>query len=718
MNIFNSKQDIRKERDEEMYSDAFDDLLSILGISGPKMVYEAKGAIASILKFLGKKVPEIQEDITDINTQLEYLLRPSNTMKRRIELLGNWWKDGMGCLLASKKSGEIVAIFPKKFRGYEYKNNNGKMIKIDKNNASEFNIDAFCFYKSFPLDSLKIKDLLIFMVNCISKIDIVFIIGIYTLMQLLGMITPYLTKIIYDILIPSGVYNLIVPIAGTLLGLTLGTSLIRITQNVIKTRIQGKLSLSVNSAIMMRLFSLPATFFKKYSSGELASRVGYVATLCQIISDTVLSTILTAFFSLAYIFQMGQQAPTMIMPGIFLLMISIVFSIFITFARQNLNEKRINLSPKLQSLVYSFFGGIQKIKITGAEKRVFAKWAKNYSEIESLNYSPPMFLKISGVINTAIAAFGSIMLYWIATKSKVSIANYMAFNISYAAVSGAVMSLSDAALQIAGLRPILKLIEPFMKAKPENSSEGQIVTSLSGDIEINNVTFRYNEESEYILKNLSLKIKKGDYIAIVGKTGCGKSTLLRLLLGFEKPEKGAIYYNSRDINSLDMGSLRQKIGVVMQNGSIFSGDIFSNIIVTSPWKTMEDAQKAAQMTGLAEDIKKMPMGMHTLIVEGTGGISVGQKQRLMIARSIISNPPILYLDEATSALDNVTQSHVAENLAKLKCTRVVIAHRLSTVKSCNQIIVLDKGSIVEKGNFEELMAKKGKFYDLAIRQIA
>jgi ABC-type bacteriocin/lantibiotic exporter with double-glycine peptidase domain len=294
----------------------------------------------------------------------------------------------------------------------------------------------------------------------------------------------------------------------------------------------------------------------------------------------------------------------------------------------------------------------------------------------------------------------------------------MAFNIAYGAVSGAVVSLSDTALQAADLQPVLNLIKPFMETKPENSEGGFMMTSLSGNVEINNVTFRYTENTEPILKNVSLKINKHEYIAIVGKTGCGKSTLLRVLLGFEKPEKGAVYYDGRDINSLDLKSLRQKIGVVMQNGSVFPGDIFSNIIVTSPRKTMEDAWNAARMAGIEIDIQNMPMGMHTLISEGAGGISGGQKQRLMIARAVIGKPSIIYLDEATSALDNITQSHVANSLADLECTRLVIAHRLSTVKHCDRILVMENGTIAEEGNFQELMNKKGKFYDLAIRQIA
>jgi ABC-type bacteriocin/lantibiotic exporter with double-glycine peptidase domain len=261
------------------------------------------------------------------------------------------------------------------------------------------------------------------------------------------------------------------------------------------------------------------------------------------------------------------------------------------------------------------------------------------------------------------------------------------------------------------------MIKPVLEEKPESSSGRKIVTSLSGDIEVSKLSFKYGKESPTVLDNISLKVKKGEYLAIVGKTGCGKSTLMRLLLGFENPDKGAIYYSGRDLSTLDLRSVRQKIGVVMQNGSLFPGDIFSNIIITSPWKTMDDAWEAARMAGIEDDIKAMPMGMHTMISEGAGGISGGQKQRLMIARAIIGKPQILFFDEATSALDNITQNHVAESIAKLHSTRVVIAHRLSTIKHCDRIVVIDEGKIAEEGTYDELMGLKGQFYELAIRQV-
>jgi ABC-type bacteriocin/lantibiotic exporter with double-glycine peptidase domain len=263
---------------------------------------------------------------------------------------------------------------------------------------------------------------------------------------------------------------------------------------------------------------------------------------------------------------------------------------------------------------------------------------------------------------------------------------------------------------------VFELIEPILKAVPEVSEDKRVIQKLSGGIELSNITFRYTPDMPLILDDLSLKIHSGQYVAIVGKTGCGKSTLMRILLGFETPDKGAVYYDGQDISKIDLKSLRRKIGVVMQNGKLFSGDIFSNIVISAPQLTVDDAWEAAEIAGIADDIRNMPMGMYTMISEGGGGISGGQRQRLMIARAIAPKPRILMFDEATSALDNITQKKVSNALDKLKCTRIVIAHRLSTIMQCDRIIVLDKGKIVEDGSYEQLIEKHGFFADLVERQ--
>ena len=307
-------------------------------------------------------------------------------------------------------------------------------------------------------------------------------------------------------------------------------------------------------------------------------------------------------------------------------------------------------------------------------------------------------------------------MYYLAVSSGVSVADYYAFNTAYGIVSGAFVALADIALTAANIKPVLDLSKPILQSVPEVSEGKQVITRLSGGIELNNVSFRYNENMPNVVDDLSLKIRPGQYVAIVGSTGCGKSTLMRLMLGFETPQKCAIYYDGKDIAGIDLKSLRRRIGTVMQNGKLFQGDIFSNITISAPWLTLDDAWEAAELSGIADDIRRMPMGMNTLISEGGGGVSGGQRQRLMIARAIAPKPKILMFDEATSALDNITQKTVSESLDRLKCTRIVIAHRLSTIKQCDRIIYLENGKIVEDGSYNELIEKNGKFAELVARQ--
>ena len=367
-------------------------------------------------------------------------------------------------------------------------------------------------------------------------------------------------------------------------------------------------------------------------------------------------------------------------------------------------------------MTYALITGIQKIKLAGAEKRAFARWGNLYAENAKLTYGPPTFIKLNSVISLAISLVGTIVMYSMAVKSGISVADYYAFNTAYGMVSGAFMALAGIALTVSQIKPILNMVKPFFDAVPEVSDGKQVITRLSGGIELNNVSFRYSENMPLVVDDMSLKIRPGQYVAIVGKTGCGKSTLMRLLLGFEHPQKGAIYYDGRDLERIDLRSLRRRIGVVMQNGKLFQGDIYSNIVISAPWLSQDEAWEAAELAGIADDIRKMPMGMNTIISEGSGGISGGQRQRLMIARAIAPKPKILMFDEATSALDNITQKKISESLGSLKCTRIVIAHRLSTIKQCDRIIVLDRGKIIEDGKYDELIEKNGFFAELVARQ--
>ena len=321
---------IKKLQDESTYNEAISDLLSILNISNPEKKIETKKSISQILAYFGEQVIEIPDGINDLGEQIECILRPSGIMKRHIELVGKWWKDTTGILLASKKDGDIVALFPSNWFGYYYINKSGKKIKINSNNSKEFNIDAFCFYRPFKNSSMKMFDLVKFMIENISIYDFVFLISVYSVVQLLGMSIPYVTNIIYNTLIPSESISLLKTISCTLLGLTIGKTSVRIIQNFTKSQLKGKLNLAIHSAIIMRLFSLPITFFKKYSAGDLSNRIGYTSVLCRTLSETFLSTLLTALFSLGYVFQMIHYAKSMVLVALVTTLFTTCFSMLTT----------------------------------------------------------------------------------------------------------------------------------------------------------------------------------------------------------------------------------------------------------------------------------------------------------------------------------------------------------------------------------------------------
>lgn len=709
--------------DEEGFQNAFAQLSSV--VLGQSVISAAlnsdrlktKNAIEEILKYYNIEPVELPEEVEDMNDQLEYLLRPTGIMRRVVKLQGNWWRDAIGPMLGQTRSGDVVALIPVGLAGYEFFDyEKGERVRLSRKTREKLQEEAFCFYRPLPLKTLGLTDLLHYIVGTLSHVDILIVALASLGVSLLGLFTPYITKLIFERVIPAGEAGLLLPVALVLVGVTISSILIEITKTLLIARVQTKINIPVEAAAMSRLLLLPAVFFKEYNAGELSSRISAIMQLCEMLANTFLSTGLTAIFSFIYIFQIISFAPALVAPALLVILVQLMVVVMTSLIQLNLTRRQMKLGAKLNGLTFASFSGVQKIKLAGAERRVFARWANAYKQQADLSYNPPLLIKIQPVIAGVISLAGTVVIYYSAAAASVSVADYMAFSASFGLVSGAIMALANVTTIFANIKPLMEMVEPILKAVPEVGENKQIMTRLSGNIELNNVSFRYNEEMPLVLDDISLKIKAGQYVAIVGKTGCGKSTLMRLLLGFETPQRGAIYYDGRDIARLDLRSLRQNIGAVTQDGRLFSGDIFSNIVISAPWLSRDDAWEASQLAGIADDIRAMPMGMHTMISEGSGGISGGQRQRLMIARAIVPKPRILMFDEATSALDNITQKQISEALNLLKSTRIVIAHRLSTIRHCDRIIVLENGKITEDGSYDELIQKGGYFAELVERQ--
>ncbi|MCL2096232.1 MAG: ATP-binding cassette domain-containing protein [Oscillospiraceae bacterium] len=753
MNWFEDQIKNRLQNDEDDFSFAFTELSSIVmgdaaakaGLISPRQ--RTHNAVQEILKFFGQDIVPVPESIKDTAEYINYCLKPSGIMKRRVELTGKWWHDAFGPMLGTVKirneelgvrndgtlsedaqhvrnsnsesggSGDIVALLPSK-DGYSYFDyESGKRITINQETSKNIENFGYCFYKPFPNRELSIMDLVKYIFKSIKRSDIFFYLAIMTVTTLMGLIQPKVSLLLYSYIIPQGAANALWALGTLMISLALSSQILSVSQGLIMSRLTMRLSNTVEPAAMMRMLNLPAEFFKKYASGELSQKFSLIPSICNSIFSVITGTLITSLFSLAYFTQIANITPALFAPALIIIFATLAMNIITTLVSVKIQKRSLEASAELSGMTYSMLTGIQKVKLTGSEKRVFARWASKYKTSANFTYNPPFVLKYSSIISTVISTAGLAAVYFIAIMAKVDVGQYMAYNTAYGMVSASILSLGTITTFFSGLKPQLDIVAPIMKAVPEISGGKTVVTSLSGGIEIQNLSFSYNEGGRNVLDGINMKIRPGQYVAIVGKTGCGKSTLVRLLLGFETPGRGAVYYDGKDISKLDLPSMRRKIGAVLQSGKLFTGDIYSNIIISAPNLTMDDAWEAARLASIDKDIEDMPMGMHTVITEGSGGVSGGQKQRLMIARAVAHKPKILIFDESTSALDNITQKHVADSLAGLKCTRIVIAHRLSTIKDCDRIYVMESGKITEEGTFQELYDKKGYFHELVSRQM-
>ncbi len=724
MGWFDEQVRQRRSNDSDAFTDAIVNMAgAVLGRKAFFSIHDnrliTQNALDEILKFFHIKSKELPDHVRSASEAIEYLMRPNGIMYRVVKLEEGWHKDCIGPMIIRKKGQEsVIALIPKSFSGYRFKDaETGVECDVTRENEKQFEAEAICFYKPLPLRALTKKDLLLYTLGSFSARDLFGFAFAAFAVTALGALAPFLYERLLYWIDQSGDFSYFRSTAVFLLAVIISGALFGVIRNLLLGRIKMKMGLYTESALMMRLISLPAEFFRDFGAGDLASRIQYIELFTAELSETAFSLAFPALFSLVYAGMMMRYEPAMIPILLWMLALMLLLSLLTVWVRYRIGVKRYELSAKKDAMSYALLGGVQKIKLSGAESRAFARWGNLYAQEAGYLYNPPILAKIGPGLVKAIPLFFTVCVYYYAYRTGLAREDYFAFTILLGLLLGAFLPFTDALVRFGDILPLLDMAEPILKAVPEIDDKKSVIASPRGDVEISHLSFRYKESLPYILNDLSLHIRKGEYVAIVGESGCGKSTLLRLLLGFETPTKGAIYYDGKDMKTIDLKSLRSHIGTVMQSSKLFLGDIITNIRITSPDLTMDEAWEAAEVAGIADDIRKMPMGMFTMVGEGIGGISGGQAQRIMIARAVAGKPNLLIFDEATSALDNVTQKNVSDALASLQCTRIVIAHRLSTIKECDRIVLLEGGRIAEDGTYDELIAKGGRFAKLVEAQM-
>ena len=678
--------------------------------------------------FIGKQLGitikvQTNEDITDPILKLKDIARASRFRIREVHLKPDWWKKISEPTLAFRKTDKLpVAILFIGNKCFAYFPDTNQRVPFTEELSNEFAPFGYAFYRTFPYKKLTAKDLFYFGLLGINQ-DIYRVLGVSVLAGLLGLAVPVAVGFLYDYAIPHADFNALIIISSMLCAIAFSQWLLELTRAFSLQRIEVKMDTALQAAVWDRVLSLPITFFRNYAAGDLAERSLAINHIHRVLSGWVVVGLLNGVFSVFNFVLLFFYQPKFALYALIITILAIFTLSFLNFYQIILQRKALATSGFLSGIIFQLISGVGKLKSAGAESRAFTHWATHFSYLKKQLYRVHGLGRWQFLLQDIIPLLGIICLYYLVSRElladevTLNTGHFLAFSTAFGIFLYSAITLSQLVFQVLEVVPTFERAKPILGALPEVPSGIISQGNLSGQIDLSHVNFRYTPDSPYILQDVSLSIARGEYVAIVGPSGAGKSTLLRLLLGFDKPDSGSIFYDGHDSSTLDINFIRKQIGVVLQDGKLLPDDIYRNIVGSSNI-SREDALKAIRLAGMEEDIKRMPMGLNTIISEGGGTLSGGQRQRIMIARALVRKPAILFFDEATSALDNISQRTVTQTLNNLRVTRVIIAHRLSTITQVDRIIVLDKGKIVQDGKYEELISQPGVFQELAKRQTA
>jgi NHLM bacteriocin system ABC transporter ATP-binding protein len=653
--------------------------------------------------------------------EVTQIARASRLRVRQTLLRGTWWREDVGPLVTwhGERRDPVALVRGPHGRYMMIKASTGERRIVDRSLAEELVPEAVTFYPPLPGRSLAYRDLLAFSLRhsrgSIGRIALAVI-----AIGLLSLVAPLITEVLINSVIPRTELDQLAFCAAALAVTAIGMSGLQAMEGLAMLRLEGLIDWKLQAAVIDRMLRLPASLFREYTVGDFVGRSMGIAAARHIFTGRVLRGMMAGLFGWVSIALMFYYDSKLALIALGLTIFRAILIVCVSALRLNHESKYFNLQGKTGGFVLQLVSGIGKLRVAAATIRSLAVWSRQFVDQRRHFLASQQAANAFGVFETSFPLIATMIIFAVATSNKSALlqniggflAFFTAFGQSMGAVGAWASSVSEALIAI----PQLARLKPLISGVAEVSEDRKPPGELSGAVEFSRLTFRYVSHGPPVLDNISLRIAPGEYVAIVGPSGSGKSSLFRLLLGFEKPESGAVFFDGKAVDTLDISAVRRQLGVVLQNGTLATGSLYENICggVQLP---LEQAWEAARLAGLEDDVKAMPMGMHTVVSEGVSTLSGGQRQRVMIARAVARRPRILLFDEATSALDNQSQAIVSRTLGNLNVTRIVIAHRLSTVRQVDRIIVVADGKIVQSGTFAELSSVPGMFAAFAQRQL-
>ncbi|WP_338904386.1 NHLP bacteriocin export ABC transporter permease/ATPase subunit [Streptomyces nigra] len=651
---------------------------------------------------------------------VERVALASRVRTRSIRLEGRWWRDDIGPLVGHRAlSGAPVALLWRRGGYVAVHPATGRETPVEKANAEEFEPRAVMFYRPLPDRPLSPLRLLRFSMRGTGG-DLVRLLLSGLVTVAIGALVPVATGRVLGEFVPKAQAGLIVQVCLAVMISGVVAAAFMLLQNLTILRLEGRIEAILQPALWDRLLRLPTKFFTERSTGELASQAMGISAIRRLLAGVgpvVAQSVTVGAMNLALLF---WYSVPMAMAAIGMLVVIAAVFLGLGLWQVRWQRRLVVLSNKLNNQAFQTLRGLPKLRVAAAENYAYAAWAEEFARSRELQQRVGRIKNLTAVLGAVYLPLCTLLMFMLLAgpaRGSMSAAAFLTFSTSVTMLLTSVTQLTGAFVSAVSALPLFQEIEPVLRAAPEVRSGSTRPGPLTGAIEARRLSFRYSDDGPLVLDDVSFDIRPGEFVAIVGPSGCGKSTLLRLLIGFDKPVSGSVLYDGQDLSALDQSAVRRQCGVVLQHAQPFTGSILDVICGTEPY-TPEEAMAAAEMAGLADDIRRMPMGLHT-IVSGSGAVSGGQRQRLMIAQALIRRPRILFFDEATSALDNETQRTVIESTRALNATRVVIAHRLSTVLDADRVIVMEDGKVAQQGPPAQLLADTGgRLHELVRRQMA